>query len=164
MLVLGIDPGLQTSGYAVLRQHGPRIEVVDAGAIRAETRLPIEKRLHQIYRDIDAILNEYPVQCMAIEELYAHYKHPRTAILMGHARGMFLLAAAGHGVETLGFSATRIKKSLVGHGRASKQQIQHAVKTQLGLATIPTPADVADALAIAMCCLNEISRTSPAGR
>ena len=95
---------------------------------------------------------------MNVEELYDHYRHPRTAILMGHARGIFLLAAACQGISLCGYSATRIKKNLTGNGRASKQQIQHAVKSQLKLPKIPTPPDVADALAIAMCCLNEKQR------
>ena len=95
---------------------------------------------------------------MAVEELYSHYKHPRTAILMGHARSMFLLAAAQRGIEVRDFSATRIKKSVTGSGRAGKEQMQRAVQTQLQLAELPEPADVADALAIAMCCYTELSK------
>lgn len=155
MKVLGVDPGLRTSGYAVICQAGRELEVVDAGVIRADETLPLAERLGSIYRDIEALLAEHGPEVMAVEELYAHYKHPRTAILMGHARGLFLLAAALVGVEVVGFSATRVKKSLTGTGRASKEQMQHAIRTQLGLAEVPEPADVADALAIAMCTLNE---------
>ncbi len=155
MKVLGIDPGLRTSGYAVIDWQGRQLKVIDAGTIRAETSLPLAQRLSQIYRDIDALLDEQPVDALAIEELYAHYKHPRTAILMGHARGVFLLAAAQHDLPVYGFSATRVKKSLTGSGRAGKEQMQLAVTTQLGLKTMPKPADVADAIAIAMCCINE---------
>lgn len=155
MKVIGVDPGLQVSGYAVVEQTRDEVKIIDAGVIRADTRLALGKRLRQIYQDILAILQENQPELMAVEELYAHYKHPRTAILMGHARGMFLLAAAEQGVEVLDFAATRVKKSITGQGRASKEQIQRAVTSQLRLARIPRPADLADALAIAMCCLNE---------
>jgi crossover junction endodeoxyribonuclease RuvC len=158
MKVIGVDPGLQVSGYAVIEQNRNELAIQDAGVIRADTTLPLEKRLEQIYQDISVILKENQPDIMAVEELYAHYKHPRTAILMGHARGMFLLAAAHQGVEMQGFSATRVKKSITGNGRASKEQIQRAVTTQLKLAKVPKPADLADALAIAMCCLNERNR------
>jgi len=158
MKVIGVDPGLQVSGYAVVEQNRDEVKIIDAGVIRADTRLALGKRLRQIYQDILAILQENQPELMAVEELYAHYKHPRTAILMGHARGMFLLAAAEQGVEVLDFAATRVKKSITGQGRASKEQIQRAVTSQLRLARIPRPADLADALAIALCCLNEKNR------
>ncbi len=158
MKVIGVDPGLQVSGYAVVEQNRDEVKIIDAGVIRADTRLTLGKRLRQIYQDILAILQENQPELMAVEELYAHYKHPRTAILMGHARGMFLLAAAEQGIEVLDFAATRVKKSITGQGRASKEQIQRAVTSQLRLARIPRPADLADALAIALCCLNEKNR------
>ncbi len=158
MKVIGVDPGLQVSGYAVIEQIRHDVKILDAGVIRADTQLPLEKRLRQIHQDIRSILQENQPELMAVEELYAHYKHPRTAILMGHARGMFLLAAAEQGIEVLDYAATRVKKSITGQGRASKEQIQRAVTSQLHLARIPRPADLADALAIAMCCLNEKNR------
>lgn len=158
MKVIGVDPGLQVSGYAVVEQNRDEVTIIDAGVIRADTKLALGKRLRQIHQDILAILQENQPELMAVEELYAHYKHPRTAILMGHARGMFLLAAAEQGVEVLDFAATRVKKSITGQGRASKEQIQRAVTSQLRLARIPRPADLADALAIALCCLNEKNR------
>ena len=158
MKILGIDPGLRTSGYAVLSQTARSIEVLDAGTLRSDKDRSLDQRIAQIYQDIEELLAEHQPDIMAVEKLYAHYQHPRTAIMMGHARAMFLLAAARFGVKSHGFSATRIKKSLTGNGRASKQQVQMAVKTQLGLAKLPSPPDVADALAVAMCCANEHSR------
>jgi crossover junction endodeoxyribonuclease RuvC len=92
---------------------------------------------------------------VAVEELYAHYKHPRTAILMGHARGVILQQASAAGAAVRSFSATRIKKSLTGNGRAGKPQMQRAIQSLLGLAKIPEPPDVADAIAIALCCAAE---------
>jgi len=155
MKVLAVDPGLRTSGYAVVVRQGRELIVHDAGVFTAESDLPLPDRLGQLYSDIESLLQEHEPDMMAVEELYAHYKHPRTAILMGHARGVFLLAAARRGVAVLGFSATRVKKSLTGSGRASKEQIQRAVMKQLKLSKLPRPSDVADALAIAMCCLDE---------
>ena len=155
MKVLGVDPGLRTSGYAVLTLRGRDVAVLDAGVFRADSDLPLAQRLVQLYNDIEQLLVEHEPEMMAVEELYAHYKHPRTAILMGHARGVFLLAAARQRVAVHGFAATRVKKSLTGNGRASKEQMQRAITTQLKLSEVPKPADVADALAIALCCLNE---------
>lgn len=158
MKVMGIDPGLRITGYAVMEQVARGVKVLDAGVFRADPEQPLELRLKHLYGDIQGLLREYPIEMVAIEELYAHYKHPRTAILMGHARGIFLLAAAVAGVPVKGFAATRIKKSLTGNGRASKEQVQRAVCQQLNLPQLPEPPDVADALAIAMCCLNENGR------
>lgn len=158
MNVLGVDPGLRTSGYAVIAQQSRQLKVLDAGTIKVNTDLPMAQRLMQIYHDIDTIFNEHDIDTMAIEQLYAHYQHPRTAILMAHARGMFLLAAAEHSIPVDDFAATRIKKSIVGNGHAGKEQIQRAVAGQLNLTQLPTPPDVADALAIAICCINEHNR------
>ena len=88
---------------------------------------------------------------MAVEQLYAHYNHPRTAILMGHARGVIFLAAAQRGLTVCSYNATSIKKTITGSGRASKEQIQLAVRRELGLVKTPEPPDVADALAAALC-------------
>jgi crossover junction endodeoxyribonuclease RuvC len=88
---------------------------------------------------------------MALEELYSHYEHPRTSILMGHARGVICLAAAEAGIEVVPYSATQLKKLLTGSGRASKLQMQRAIRNELRLAELPEPADVADALALALC-------------
>jgi crossover junction endodeoxyribonuclease RuvC len=158
MIILGVDPGLQVSGYAAMSSQGRELKIMDAGVIRIDAKQAMEKRLRELYDEIASLLDEQRPEVMAIEELYAHYKHPRTAILMGHARGLFLLAAAQRGIAVRGFSATRIKKSLTGSGHAGKEQMQRSVMTQLGLARLPEPADVADALAAAMCCANEMQR------
>lgn len=94
---------------------------------------------------------------MAVEELYSHYAHPKTAILMGHARGVILQKCAERAIELRSFSATRIKKSITGNGRASKQQVQRTIQTVLCLRELPEPSDVADAIAAALCCANEVN-------
>jgi crossover junction endodeoxyribonuclease RuvC len=155
-VVCGIDPGLGTTGYAVLRQDDEKLSVVDAGICRFDDRRPLAERLVAVEHDIASVLDEYKPSVVAVEQLYSHYAHPRTAILMGHARGIILLAAAKAGIEVRSYGATQIKRHLTGNGRASKAQVQRAVKTTLGLAALPEPPDVADALAIAMCCVADV--------
>jgi crossover junction endodeoxyribonuclease RuvC len=104
-----------------------------------------------VYNGIVEIIEQFQPKVMAVEQLYAHYQHPRTAILMGHARGAVFLAAAQRGLEVASYNATRVKKTITGNGRASKDQVQRTIQRELGLAKIPEPSDVADALAVALC-------------
>lgn len=158
MRVLGIDPGLQVCGYACLDSDGNMGTVVEAGVLRTSGELPLEKKLDQIAVDIETLLEKFGPSVVAVEELYSHYAHPRTAILMGHARGVILQKSAAAGIEVRSFSATRIKKSLTGSGRASKEQVQRTMQTILGLPDVPKPNDVADAMAAALCCANAMGR------
>ena len=160
-IICGIDPGLRIMGYAVLHVIEDQISVVDAGVCRFDESLPLADRLVSIESDITAILTEHLPKVVAVEQLYSHYNHPQTAILMGHARGVMLMSAAKLHIEVRSYAATQIKKFLTGKGRASKAQMQRAVQTSLGLKTLPEPHDVADALAIAMCCASEIYRSQP---
>ncbi len=162
-VVCGIDPGLGITGYAVLRTRDGRFSVIDAGVCSFDAKLPLATRLGDIERDVSAILNEHRPDIVAVEALYAHYKHPRTAILMGHARGVILLAGARLGIEVRDYSATRVKRYLTGNGRATKGQMQRAIQATLGLQELPEPDDVADAIAIAMCCAEEITQRKPVG-
>jgi crossover junction endodeoxyribonuclease RuvC len=155
MLILGIDPGLDRTGYAVVSTAGPRGTadspvVLDAGVIRTDARRPLGERLRQIEIGLEEVFDEHAIAHVAIEELYSHYKHPRTAILMGHARGVIMLAATRHGIEVEGLSATHVKKALTGNGHASKQQMQRAILVTTGLPRLPEPPDVADAIAVAL--------------
>ena len=160
MRILGIDPGLQVCGYACLDSDGQAGAIVEAGVLRTSGELPVEKKLDQIALDIETLLEKFMPGVVAVEELYSHYAHPRTAILMGHARGVILQKSAAAGIEVRSFSATRIKKSLTGNGRASKEQVQRTMQTVLGLPEVPKPNDVADAMAAALCCANAISRVA----
>ena len=151
--ILGIDPGLQRTGYAVLspgRREGD-LRVIEAGVIRLPRERSLAERLVELECSLQALLDGHRPATLVCEELYAHYKHPRTAILMGHARGVILLAAARAGLEVIPVSATNVKKLLTGSGHASKRQIQLAVTATLKLPVVPEPNDVADALAIALC-------------
>ena len=152
MKILGIDPGLHLCGYACIEVDGNTENLIEAGVIRIRTGLPLPAKLNQIAEDIQTILDRFRPQIVAVEELYSHYAHPRTAILMGHARGVILQKMAAAGVEIKSFSATRIKKSLTGNGHASKEQVQRTIQTLLALPEVPEPPDVADAIAAALCC------------
>ncbi|HUN82541.1 MAG TPA: crossover junction endodeoxyribonuclease RuvC [Phycisphaerae bacterium] len=147
--VLGIDPGLERTGYAVL--SAPAHRIVEAGVIRSSPKDSLPVRLAELTVGIDEVLNEHAVDLVAVEDLFAHYKHPRTAILMGHARGVVLLAAARRGIEVVNLLPTRVKKALTGNGHAGKAQMQRAISATLKLTRLPEPSDVADALAIAWC-------------
>ncbi len=148
--ILGIDPALGTTGYGLIRCAGNQSSLLDAGFIRCRRDRPLEDRLRELYDGVLEILEEAKPEHFAIEQLYSHYDRPTTAILMGHARGVILLAAQQAGLAVVSYAATHIKKTLTGNGRAPKSQMQFAVKHQLALATLPEPADVADALAIAI--------------
>jgi crossover junction endodeoxyribonuclease RuvC len=156
MRILGIDPGLQLCGYACLEADDGRDKLIEAGVIRTDSRLPIEEKLNRIAEDMESLLKSFKPDVVAVEELYSHYAHPKTAILMGHARGVILQRCAEAAIEVRSFNATRIKKSLTGNGRASKEQVQRTIQTILSLPKLPEPADVADAIAAALCCANEV--------
>lgn len=149
--ILGIDPGLNTTGYGVLDVECGKLRLCEAGVVRGRTRGSLTARLNQIYEGVAEVIESLRPDAMALEELYSHYARPRTAILMGHARGVICLAAARAGIEVIHYSATQIKRILTGSGRASKGQVQRAIQRELGLPSLPEPADVADALAIALC-------------
>ena len=157
MRILGIDPGLQVCGYACLEAGGDKETLIEAGVIRTGTGSAIEEKLNRIAEDTQSLLENFKPDVVAVEELYSHYAHPRTAILMGHARGVILQRCAQAAIEVRSFSATRIKKSITGNGRASKEQVQKTIQTILSLPQIPEPNDVADAIAAALCCANTIN-------
>jgi crossover junction endodeoxyribonuclease RuvC len=148
--ILGIDPGLQLTGYGVV-DYGPRARIVDAGVIRLTPKTSIAERLVELEAELQALIADVKPQRCAVERLYAHYNHPRTAILMGHARGVILLCSQRNNLELVEISANRVKKNLTGNGHASKSQMQRAVQDLFKLKEVPEPPDVADALAIAMC-------------
>ncbi len=149
--ILGIDPGLNITGYGVLEVGRGSPQLCEAGVVRGKTRGSLTARLIQIYDGVTDVIAALKPEVMAIEELYSHYARPRTAILMGHARGVICLAGAQAGIPVISYSATQIKRILTGSGRAPKGQVQRAIQHELGLPQLPEPADVADALAIALC-------------
>jgi crossover junction endodeoxyribonuclease RuvC len=154
MRVLGIDPGLNRTGYAVLERADTAIRIVEAGIISpSKSRHPADlaNRLKVLYDELTELIEQTNPQALAVEQLFSHYKHPRTAILMGHARGIILLSAAQHDMTVHHYMPTQVKSRITGSGRASKEQMQYAILKQLHLPQLPEPHDVADALAIALC-------------
>jgi len=151
--VLGVDPGLNITGYGIVdfSSGSTNPAIVEAGAIRTNSKGDIAERITQIHTDLTELLNEFGPDLVAIENLYAHYAHPRTSILMAHARGVVLLAAQQASVAVRGLAATKVKKSLTGNGHASKLQVQRAIQAIYRLDALPEPPDVSDALAIALC-------------
>jgi crossover junction endodeoxyribonuclease RuvC len=157
-VILGIDPGLDRTGYGAIEwERVGQYRLREGGVIRTSSADPLAARVGQIYEQIVELLDEFKPAALAIEQLYAHYKHPRTAILMGHARGAVLLAAWQRDVRVIHLAATTIKKHITGAGHASKQQMQRAVAAAFRLAKPPEPPDVADALAVALCAAERMS-------
>ncbi|GIW87656.1 MAG: crossover junction endodeoxyribonuclease RuvC [Isosphaeraceae bacterium] len=149
--VLGIDPGLNLTGYAVVEPDGRTVRVIEAGVIRTQRgRQGLAERLETLHRGLLEILDEFKPAALALEQVHAQLKRPRTAVLMAHARGVIVLAAQQRGVAVHGYAAARIKKTLTGSGRAGKDQVQRAVQRELGLDRPPEPHDVADACAVAI--------------
>ncbi|MFA4836153.1 MAG: crossover junction endodeoxyribonuclease RuvC [Dehalococcoidia bacterium] len=152
MRILGIDPGMNTTGYGVIEIAERAVVLLEGGAIRTgPTDDLLEIRLSRLYDGIIEVLNQFRPEAMALEQLYSHYEHPTTAILMGHARGVICLAAAKHNISVFSYASTHIKSTLTGSGRASKDQMQRVIQGMLKLKEIPQPHDVADALAVAIC-------------
>ena len=151
MRILGIDPGLNVTGYGILEGNGRHVTVVEAGMVQTNGQAPMAQRLCEISQEMGRIISRSRPDVIAVEELYSHYGHPKTAIIMGHARGVIFLKAAEAGVPVFPYASTRIKKSLTGNGRASKRQVQLMIKSTLDLADVPEPSDTADALAVALC-------------
>ncbi len=150
--VVGIDPGLNVTGYAVVEPSARGAFVVEAGVIRPGAGCKtMGDRLAWIHRGIVEVLEAFPSGAVALEQVHSHVNFPRTSILMAHARGVIVLAAALRETPVVGYAPTRIKKTLTGSGRAPKSQVQHAIMTELGLDRLPEPHDVADACAIALC-------------
>lgn len=149
--VLGIDPGLHTTGYGLVRCDGRRFSVEEAGIIRPPAKAAMNERLVCLHHELRDLIEQTHPDSVAVEQLYSHYAHPRTAILMGHARGVILLAAGEANLPVYDIPSTKVKKSLTGNGHASKLQMQRTIQGLLSLPKLPEPPDVADALAIALC-------------
>jgi crossover junction endodeoxyribonuclease RuvC len=163
--VLGVDPGLVVTGYGVLDQTGSKVRLVEAGTVDSGSpRDSLPVRLRRLHEEINGLIEEMRPDVMALEQLYSHYEHPRTAILMGHARGVICLAAGLHDIPLYHYPPTQVKSALTGNGRASKDQIQRLVRGTFGLVETPNPPDVADAVAIALCHLYREGTTSLLGR
>jgi crossover junction endodeoxyribonuclease RuvC len=150
-IILGIDPGLRVTGYALLSCNGGNIDLVEAGTLKTVDSDTLEDRLKTLYEGLEDVISEFKPDAVSVERLYSHYKHPQTAVIMGHARGIIYLCAARHKITLNSYASTRIKKALTGNGRASKMQMQKTVQNIFKMKELPKPPDIADAIAAALC-------------
>ncbi len=151
MIIAGIDPGLGITGYGVIESSNGEFGLLEAGVIRSGRKMDLAEKLVNLYDSLCNIFSEYNPESVSIEEVYSHYNHPRTAVVMGHARGVIVLAAAKKNISINQYSATRIKKAATGNGRASKMQVQQMIQRIFNIDTASYPDDVSDALAAALC-------------
>ncbi|HZJ33928.1 MAG TPA: crossover junction endodeoxyribonuclease RuvC [Vicinamibacterales bacterium] len=150
MKVFGIDPGSERTGYGCVETDGRRHQLIACGAITAAARDPFPQRLARIHRELAALLASHRPDCVAVESIF-HAVNARSALKLGHARGVAILAAVEAGCDVVEYTPAEIKRAVVGYGRAEKHQVQQMIKLLLGLAKAPTPHDAADALAVAIC-------------
>ena len=150
MRIFGIDPGSERTGYGCVETDGRRHHLVACGAITALAGDPFPQRLARIHRELAALLASCKPDCVAVENLF-HATNARSALKLGHARGVAILAAVEAGCEVVEYTPAEVKRAVVGYGRAEKQQVQQMVKLLLGLSEAPSPFDASDALAVAIC-------------
>ncbi len=149
--ILGIDPGSRAAGYGVVDAYGQRVDVVDHGVIRVPAHLPLPRRLSLLHSELATIVERHQPDEAVIEEVFSAH-NVRSALVLGQARGVLMLAAADR-CEVFEYSARAVKKAVVGYGQADKKQVGQMIKTLLGLPKVPAQ-DAADALAIALCHAN----------
>lgn len=150
MIILGIDPGIAIVGYGIIEVRGNNYKAIDYGCITTDSKLLFPDRLKLVYDELTNIINKFKPDDYAVEELFFN-KNVKTAIKVGQARGVEILAAVNLGLPVFEYTPLQIKQAVVGYGRAEKHQVQEMVKLLLNLQEIPKPDDAADALAIALC-------------
>ena len=150
MRIIGIDPALRITGFGIIDNDSGGVSLVKAGIITTSSDKALPERLNQIFEGVNSLLEEFKPGIMVLEKIFVHYQHPATSFLLGEARGIICLAAARANIEFGEFSATHVKKSIVGRGMASKEQVQRMVATALGMKILPKHKDVTDALALAI--------------
>ena len=150
MRVLGIDRGTLTTGYGIVAEEGHRLFHVASGGISPSAKQPFPKRLKKIYEELEKIIDTYRPNCVVVEDIFVS-KNMKSALKLGHARGVAILAAMNAGISVFEYAPTEVKQAVVGTGKAEKKQVQLMVKALLNLPKVPHPADAADALAAAIC-------------
>jgi crossover junction endodeoxyribonuclease RuvC len=148
--VFGIDPGSERTGYGCVETDGRRHQLIACGAITVAAGDSFPTRLARIHRELTALLTSHRPECVAVESLF-HAVNARSALKLGHARGVAILAAVEAGCDVVEYTPAEVKRAVVGYGRAEKHQVQQMIKLLLGLSKAPTPHDAADALAVAIC-------------
>lgn len=153
MLAVGIDPGTAICGYGVVESQGNRLRAIDYGAIQTSSTLPASERLQIIHQELNNLFKQYNPHVAGVEQLFFN-KNVRTAMAVGQARGVILLTIANYGISLEEYTPLQVKQSVVGYGKATKEQVIYMTQRLLSLTDKPKPDDVADALAIAICTLH----------
>jgi crossover junction endodeoxyribonuclease RuvC len=162
MIILGIDPGSLITGYGVIDARGRHCELVDCGVVRTSSRKALADRLKVIYDGLCEVIDRHRPELLAIETAFAG-RFPKAALVLGHARGVALLAAANRGLQVWEYAPREVKMAIVGEGGASKQQVQFMVRAMLNLNRDPMSEDASDAVAVALCHNHRISGRIQAG-
>ncbi len=155
MRILGVDPGTVTMGYGVIDSHEDEVALVDFGALNSPARSPIGERLSYLYHQLTAVITRYQPDAVAIEQPFMA-KNVKTALAIGKAQAVAILAAANRKISIYEYTPAEVKQRVANYGASSKEQIQEMVKLHLGLAEVPQPNDAADALAVALCHLRKM--------
>lgn len=150
MIIMGIDPGYAITGYGIIKYEGNRFKVLDYGAVITQAGVELPERLRKIYDELEIIIQKHNPDAIAVEELFFN-KNIKTALNVGHGRGVALLVAAKSGKKVYEYTPLQVKQAVTGYGRADKSQMELMVKTILNLEKVPKPDDVSDALAVAIC-------------
>ena len=150
MIILGIDPGTLVMGYGVIESHHDEIALIDCGVLVAPEKKPVAERLNHLYHSLQEIIQRYQPDVAAVEQPFVA-KNVQSAMAIGRAEAIALLAAADSGIPIYEYTPRKIKQTVSNYGASSKEQIQEIVRLQLGMAEVPHPADAADALAVAIC-------------
>ena len=155
MIILGIDPGLIVTGYGIIKTIGNKNDITDYGTIMPVRTDNLSLRLNTIYKDLSYIIDKYKPSIMAIEEVF-YGKNVKSALLLGHARGASMVCAANNGMPVFEYSARKVKQSITGNGAAHKSQVQYMISKEFNINNDNFPLDASDALAIALCHLNQL--------
>jgi len=150
MIILGVDPGYAITGYGIVKYEGNKFSVIDYGAIVTGSKMKFSNRLFEIHKKLNELIIKYDIDFLSVEELFFN-TNTKTAIKVGHARGVILLSGAINNLKVYEYTPLQVKQAVCGYGRADKRQVQQMVKVLLNLKEIPKPDDVADALAVAIC-------------
>jgi crossover junction endodeoxyribonuclease RuvC len=150
MIIMGIDPGFAITGFGIVKYEGNKFKVIDYGAVITKAGINLPERLRKMYDELELVINKYTPDAIAVEELFFN-KNIKTALTVGHGRGVALLAAAKAGNQVFEYTPLQVKQAVTGYGRADKNQMEQMVKAILNLEKVPKPDDVSDALAVAIC-------------
>ncbi len=155
MRVLGIDPGIRTTGFGIIDSNSNRLSLIACGTINPKLKDTLPLRLNHLFEKVDSIINKFSPDVFSIEDMF-YSKNVKTAMILGQARGAMIIAAAQANINIFEFAPRKVKMSVCGNGGASKEQVQYMVMKILNLKEIPGSMDVSDAIAVGICCLNQV--------